>query len=90
MSASAPGPCHMRRCCRSHFNMQTLAKSLTAGELSDALSRVPRHTPVAIHANIEVNISDCDEDAVMTTYQGQLCVESVRTHINCIELEARA
>lgn len=67
--------------------MQTLTKSITAGELSDALGKVPRHTPVAI--NVSISIAEaCAEE--QTVFQDTLPVLNIRTHVNCVELEARA
>lgn len=60
----------------------TLTKTLT-------LNQVPRHTPVTIQADVQCPIKDDDGGDGME-FTTTCYIHAVHTHINCIELEARA
>lgn len=72
--------------------MLTTNKTLTVGELQDAIAAMPRHTPVTIKARIRGPVDEDERgwQVERTSYSGNLAVKAARYGINCIELEARA
>jgi hypothetical protein len=62
-------------------------KTLTVGELTGALARVPMHTPVRCYVRLDINISNCEGDTA--PFQGQLAVTNVQHNLNEVTLEVK-